>query len=256
MNIEWNSQTGGDFFVWLNFINKRVEDGVCLEIGASDGITYSNSLFFERQLGYKCLLIEPFFPMYQELVKNRPDAICVNTGVSNSSEQYQLLVGNEFTAGYISTMAKSHLAKFHSKRVYSKTPNSKMSTVLEKSGITHIDYFSLDVEGGELEVLKSIDWDKVSIYLFGVELDNQNPTKDEAVRHLLREHGFEYRHRIHNDEYWENPTYFRKSLLFDKTLRPDYKGEDLNNYGHHVFLDDTILRRKIGSEIASYYTCS
>jgi len=33
---------------------------------------------------------------------------------------------------------------------------------LEVLGITtNVDFFSLDVEGGELEVLQSIDWDKV-----------------------------------------------------------------------------------------------
>lgn len=252
MSVVWNSQTGGDFFVWLNFINKRVEDGICLEIGASDGIVYSNSLFFERYLGFKCVLIEPFLPMYQKLVYNRPNATCVNTGISNSEEPHQVFVGTEYAAGFLSTMAGSHLANFHPNPIYSKVANNKMSAVLEENGIKYIDFFSLDVEGGELEVLKSIDWDKVSIYLFGIELDNQNPTKDEAVRDLLREKGFEYRHRLHNDEYWENPLYFRKSLLFDKTIRPNYQGEDLNTFGCHLFLHDTTYRQKLGSEIASY----
>lgn len=252
MSTIWSSQTGCDFFVWLNFINKRVQDGVCLEIGASDGIVYSNSLFFERYLGYKCVLIEPFRPMFKKLICNRPGALCINTGISNTSVPHQLFVGTEYAAGYRSTMAESHLKSFHPKPVFSKVNNCKMSTVLENHNIKHIDYFSLDVEGGELEVLKSIDWDKVSIYLFGIELDNQNPTKDEAVRQLLREKGFEYRHRIHSDEYWENPNYFRKSLLFDKTLRPNYKGEDLNNYGRHVYLHNDDFRAKIGKEIASY----
>ena len=252
MNVVWSSQTGCDFFVWLNFINQRVKDGVCLEIGASDGVVYSNSLFFERYLGYKCVLIEPFKPMFQKLVNNRRQAVCINTGISNSDESHQLFVGTEYAAGYTSTMANSHLKNFHPRPVFSNVNNCKMSTILENNNITYIDYFSLDVEGGELEVLKSIDWDKVSIYLFCIELDNQNPEKDEAVRQLLREKGFEYRHRIHNDEYWENPMYFRKSLLFDKAKRPNYKGEDLNNYGHHLYLHNSDYRAKIGSEIASY----
>ena len=35
--------------------------------------------------------------------------------------------------------------------------------------ITHIDYFSLDVEGLELEILKTIPFDKLDISIFTVE---------------------------------------------------------------------------------------
>lgn len=34
--------------------------------------------------------------------------------------------------------------------------------VLERMGVRHIDLFSLDVEGAELHVLRTINWDKVS----------------------------------------------------------------------------------------------
>ena len=48
--------------------------------------------------------------------------------------------------------------------------------------ITHIDFFSLDVEGAELEVLKTLDLSAVHISVLVVEQDGTNPEKDGAVR--------------------------------------------------------------------------
>ena len=36
-------------------------------------------------------------------------------------------------------------------------------SILLATNITQIDYFSLDVEGHELEILKTIPWDKIEI---------------------------------------------------------------------------------------------
>jgi hypothetical protein len=38
-------------------------------------------------------------------------------------------------------------------------------------GQTHIDYFSLDVEGAEMIILQSIDWKHLDIYVFTIETD-------------------------------------------------------------------------------------
>ncbi len=54
------SQFGEDIFIVLsNLINQKRSDGVCVEIGALDGLQYSNTKFFEDTLGFKSILIEP-----------------------------------------------------------------------------------------------------------------------------------------------------------------------------------------------------
>ena len=52
-----------------------------------------------------------------------------------------------------------------------------------------LDFFSLDVEGGELFVLQTMDWD-IPVGVWLVELDGSDPAKDEGVRKLLNEHGY------------------------------------------------------------------
>lgn len=66
-----------------------------------------------------------------------------------------------------------------------------LATVLQMFDLTHIDFFSLDVEGAELAVLQTLDFSKVHINVMVIEQDGHDPQKDEAVRQLLRAHGFE-----------------------------------------------------------------
>ena len=66
------SQKGEDLFVFKNLINRKVDDGVYLELGAYDEITYSNTLFFEENLNFRGILIEPIKTVFKKLEKNRP----------------------------------------------------------------------------------------------------------------------------------------------------------------------------------------
>tara|TARA_B110000208_G_C11775868_1_gene431997 strand:+ start:52 stop:303 length:252 start_codon:yes stop_codon:yes gene_type:complete len=44
------SQQGEDLLIYRNFINLSTNDGIFLELGAYDGLKYSNTLFFEKYL--------------------------------------------------------------------------------------------------------------------------------------------------------------------------------------------------------------
>lgn len=66
-----------------------------------------------------------------------------------------------------------------------------LQSILKHFGITHIDFFSLDVEGAELEVLKTLDLSAVHINVIVVEQDGTNSEKDEGVRKLLLANNFD-----------------------------------------------------------------
>ncbi len=59
-------------------------------------------------------------------------------------------------------------------------------------GIHHINFFSLDVEGGELLVLQSIDFSALSFDALCVEADGSNQEKDQGVRDILAANGYKY----------------------------------------------------------------
>lgn len=60
-------------------------------------------------------------------------------------------------------------------------PCGPIGLFLSAMGITHIDFFSLDVEGGELSVLLTMDWDIEIHYL----LIETNPKTPNVTAYLL-----------------------------------------------------------------------
>ena len=76
------SQQGEDMFIYRNFINKPREDGIFIELGAHDGITYSNTKFFEDKLLFSGILIEPIKSSFLKLEVFRPKCLCINNIIS------------------------------------------------------------------------------------------------------------------------------------------------------------------------------
>src|SRR5260221_7249446 len=74
------SQCGQDQFLYENFFRTKRE-GVFVDIGAHDGIFYSNTKFFE-ELGWQGLCIEPIPEVFEQLKKNRK-AICIQGCISD-----------------------------------------------------------------------------------------------------------------------------------------------------------------------------
>ena len=67
---------------------------------------------------------------------------------------------------------------------------------LDKLGFHHIDFWSLDVEGSELKVLETVDFDRTHVDVIIVESENRMShlpsfqKKVEDVRALLRSRGY------------------------------------------------------------------
>jgi hypothetical protein len=65
-----------------------------------------------------------------------------------------------------------------------------LSDILAHYNIRHVNLFSLDVEGGELTVLESLDWNCFTFDVAVIELDRTNPAKDERVRSFMASAGY------------------------------------------------------------------
>jgi len=59
----------------------------------------------------------------------------------------------------------------------------EFETLLHENNISHINYLSIDVEGAEFEVIKSINFDKVFIDVIGFE-NNYNDVSVPIVEYL------------------------------------------------------------------------
>lgn len=167
---------------------KGVERGIFLEMGALDGITFSNTLMFEQCLGWNGLLIEANPKSFTKLLENRPCAITIGEAACKVDDGPTLrMAGNEGVASIVKDNVKD----------YVEVPCRPLSQMLEENGIDRINFFSLDVEGAELNVLQTLDWEKVKIDVLLVEADfvynaQKGGTQDEkikAVRDFVKSKG-------------------------------------------------------------------
>ena len=65
-------QKGEDKYFYETFF-KDVINKNYIELGAMDGVNYSNTKFFEDELGWTGILIEPNKTLYNLLKQNRPN---------------------------------------------------------------------------------------------------------------------------------------------------------------------------------------
>jgi len=66
--------------------------------------------------------------------------------------------------------------------------------VLNRANIRHVNYFILDTEGAELDILKTIDWSTVRFDVLTVETEVKRRPKNyrEDVSRFLRAHGYDH----------------------------------------------------------------
>jgi hypothetical protein len=74
-----------------------------------------------------------------------------------------------------------------------KVNTKRLETICDENNISHVNYLSIDVEGAEFEVIKSINFDKVFIDVIGFE-NNYDNTSIPIVQYL-KQHNFRIIHK-------------------------------------------------------------
>ena len=154
--------------------------GRFLEMGALDGVEFSNTLNFERCLGWKGLLVEAHPDNARQAKKNRPNAAVVHSAACRQKHGGTLTMKG--TKGTAAVTKDGDVT----------VPCRPLADMLEANGLRHVHFFSLDVEGAELQVLQTIDFQKVSFDVIMVEttmLPGYDTSKVDQVRQLMRKVG-------------------------------------------------------------------
>ena len=186
------SQDNQDRLLETN-IFKGFKNGVFVDIGAHDGLDINNTLYFEKNNGWTGINVEPIKKVFDKLVINRPNSINLNCAVCNNDGETEFLCNtgyNEMLSGIKDTYDNRHMARLQEdNKCYGgeteiiKVKTKKLETICNENNISHINYLSIDVEGAEFEVIKSINFDKVYIDIIGFE-NNYKDTSIHIVKYL------------------------------------------------------------------------
>lgn len=176
---DYYSQSSQDLILNTEIFNFK-KNGIFVEFGASNGITFSNSYYFEKNLDWTGICIEPIEKTFEQLQKNRKCNTIHGAITTNPSLQetflLQLSPNLELLSGLIDTMDDRHLKRIDKEielhggtSEKTKIPCYTLNYLLDKYQYKNIDYLSIDTEGGELDIIKSIDYDKFNFHVIGVE---------------------------------------------------------------------------------------
>ena len=88
-----------------------------------------------------------------------------------------------------------------------KVPTIPISKIIDEINqmkkIDKVDLFSIDVEGGELDVLNSYNW-SVPTFLVLIEMAEYDFEKNDMCRKVLSDNNFEFKSIIGCNEIWIN----------------------------------------------------
>ena len=186
------SQDKQDEYLEKN-VFKCYKNGFFIDVGAHDGISFNNTLYFEKTNNWTGINIEAIKNVFDRLTINRPNCINLNIAACNNNGETEFICNTgstEMISGIKNTFDDRHLERLkYENKTYGgnteiiKIKTKKLETICDENNVKHINYLSIDVEGAEFEVIKSIDFNKVFIDVIGFE-NNYDDTSLPIIKYL------------------------------------------------------------------------
>jgi len=173
----------------LDYIN--YEKGFYIECGANDGVDQSNTYYYEKFLNWNGILIEPLDKKFAELKKNRSNKnIFINSALVASKDTQNINIFEDNLKSKITL----HNEEINERII--KVKATTLSKILnENKAPSVIDFFSLDVEGYEEEVLKGIDFNRYKFKFILIE------TSNPKIFEVLKKNNYKLLKKISSGDY-------------------------------------------------------
>jgi FkbM family methyltransferase len=217
---ERRSQHGEDLYVFQEFYQSNLSRikaaaGVYIEAGALDGRDLSNTWALNKAFGWTGILIEASPALFKSLQKNRQGSgdVLVHGALCNPKDARRNVtyhyvdneVKNTAVGGIWELMDEGFKEAFYKRfaiddaklQTYPTVKCMSLASELHSRGVHHVDYFSLDIEGAELNFLSHFSYalhkGNVTIDIISVEGYGDSVTpKDMQVRVLLNGVGYTF----------------------------------------------------------------
>ena len=223
-NTDWIMKVAGEEFWSLHNMDRELcssefggkQGGFFIEIGANNGVAQSNTKHFELFHNWRGILVEPHPGNFERLrVTRRRSTIAVNAACVSFDyprKIVDLYYSNLLTIADGLDSDKSDPenwargAEFllpQGEKVYKfSAPAKTLHGILVEFGAPRkIDFFSLDVEGAEIEVLKGIDY---TLYNFSnILVESDAPHK---IIDFLASKGYRLSRKLSEHDYLFQPS--------------------------------------------------
>ena len=180
----------------INGINKKLDkylnfrDGFFVELGANDGLSQSNTFYLEKKLGWRGILIEPSIKKLNLAKKFRHRSTLVNCFCSNKTTEAITLFDNDLESSVSNKQGNIKIS----------APEKKITDILiENKAPKKINFFSLDVEGHEYEVIEGLDLNLFFVEVFLIEI--RSKTLLNKISYLLGAKGYKLIKKITIHDY-------------------------------------------------------
>lgn len=156
------SQSGEDLIVKYIFENLNIKNPTYIDIGAHHPYYISNTALF-YQNGSRGINIEPDPTLFKAFIKERKKDINVNIGIGNKNEELDFYIISSTT---LNTFSKEEAYNYQKEGNYTiksieKIKVATLSNVInEFSNGIFPQFLSIDAEGIDELIIKSIDFDK------------------------------------------------------------------------------------------------
>ncbi len=117
-------------------------------------------------------MIEPIPELFEQLIEKNRKAFALNACIAKDKPMIARFKIGGALSGREDVMDSRHKNRIKNEYPvdsYVNVPCFSLNTVMKALGVNKIDMFSLDVEGGEFEVLKTINFKNLDIETFVIE---------------------------------------------------------------------------------------
>lgn len=138
--------------------------GLVVDVGAADGATYSNSRFLIRDHGWRGVMIEPEprqFAQLADLYRDSVNARVIQAAAASVEGVAQLWpaeMGSTMVAEWRDRIERTIPGLRYGKPVPVRT--APLTVLLDEVRCPAIDFLSVDAEGMDLDILRSMDWSR------------------------------------------------------------------------------------------------
>lgn len=134
--------------------------GFYVDVGASDGVTFSNTYIFE-QMGWDGICVEPHPDEFAKLSLNRSNSLCLHAMAGENVGYGWLMFGGSTTRRVMGADPATI-----------PVPMVTLNFVLELLGRSQVDFVSIDAEFTDEKVLEGLDLGLYRPRVVVVEQDN------------------------------------------------------------------------------------